>query len=62
MSYLKYTSGEGGKDDLQNFLNGDYKAMPRFYRILIALKLARLQKLIPSIKKILKKLSLKTLL
>jgi len=60
MSYLKYRSGEGGYDVLQNFMNSNYKLLPRLYRILISLKLIRLKRLIPSIKKILKRSSLKT--
>ena len=60
MSYLKYRSGKGGYDDLQNFMNNNYKLLPRLYRILISLKLIRLKRLIPSIKKILKRSSLKT--
>lgn len=45
MSLMKYTSGEGGKDDFENFVNFDYKRLPRFYRILLFMKLIRLKSL-----------------
>jgi len=43
MSLMKYTSGEGGKDDLENLVNFDYKRLPRFYRVLLLMKLVRLR-------------------
>jgi hypothetical protein len=58
MSLMKYYSGEGGKDDMQNFINMDYKALPRFYRMLIVWKLMRLERLSIGFRNLLKKSTL----
>ena len=55
VSLIKYTGGEGGKDDMENLLNGDFKGLPRLYKVLLGTKLVRVGMLRQILRKILKK-------
>ena len=43
LAHLRYISkrSEGGRDDMENFLNRNYERLPRFYKIMLVLQLAR---------------------
>lgn len=54
-SVLKYTGKEGGQDDMENFFNGNFKSLPRFYKLLLIAKLIRIEMVRKILKRFLKR-------
>ena len=62
LAHLRYISkrSEGGRDDMENFLNRNYERLPRFYKIMLVLQLARTRFTLKYLRLMFKQLKLST--